>query len=185
MRLFVSVDLPSDICESIEELQSRFEPAGGLRFTDPHQSHVTLKFLGDVPTSRVPAVVEGIDSAITTAHVDPFDATVAGLGVFPEIEYIRVLWVGFSTGGEQLTHLARAVETALTDRGFEEADHEFTPHVTFARMAHAGGKDLVQRLVTEEQPELGTFTVEEVCLTESTLGDTGPEYETVERFSLS
>lgn len=184
MRLFVSVDLPHELGEEIEQLQERFEQAEGLRFTDPYQSHVTLKFLGEVDESRVGTTIDGIEQGVEVADVGPFEATVEDLGVFPDLEYIRVLWVGFGDGADELSRLAASIETELVDRGFDEADHAFTPHVTIARMEYAGGKGLVQRLVREEHPTLGSFTVDEVCLTKSTLTSEGPEYDTVERIQL-
>ena len=51
-------------------------------------------------------------------------------------------------------------------------------------MRHAGGKERLQRKLDELDPTLGTGTVEAVHLTESTLTRDGPEYETVEQFSL-
>jgi len=72
----------------------------------------------------------------------------------------------------------------MVELGFDEEDHEFTPHVTLARMEHAGGKEQVQRTVREEAPTAGIVDVEAVRLTESELTDDGPEYTTLERFEL-
>jgi 2'-5' RNA ligase len=66
--------------------------------------------------------------------------------------------------------------------GFDPEDHEFTPHATVARMDHAGGKELVQERVREDDPDVGEFQVEEVRLKESVLESDGPTYSTVERF---
>jgi len=68
--------------------------------------------------------------------------------------------------------------------GFEPEDHEFTPHVTLARMHHAGGKELVQEQVTERDPTVGELAVDEIRLTESVLANDGPEYSTVEVIPL-
>jgi len=70
------------------------------------------------------------------------------------------------------------------DLGFDEADHDFTPHVTLARMEHAGGKELVQETVQHRDPDAGTLDVDEIRLTESTLTGEGPEYTTVARIPL-
>jgi 2'-5' RNA ligase len=51
-------------------------------------------------------------------------------------------------------------------------------------MDDARGKDLVRRVVSEADPDIGAFRVEEVRLTESRLTDDGPRYETVERYPL-
>lgn len=184
MRLFVSVDLPEALAEPVEAVQADFADAAGLDFVDPTQAHITLKFLGETPASRVDEVVEALEAAVAAADVGPFEATFEGLGVFPSLEYISVLWLGVGEGAEAFTRLQAPIEERLVALGFDEEDHEFTPHVTLARMKHAGGKELVQELVRESDPTVGTMQVEDVRLTESTLTNDGPVYETVRRVDL-
>ncbi|MFC6716141.1 RNA 2',3'-cyclic phosphodiesterase [Natrialbaceae archaeon GCM10025810] len=184
MRLFVSVDLPDDLAEPVADLQEEFADASGLNFTDPEQAHVTVKFLGDVEEDRLPALRRELAAAVADAGVDPFTARYGGLGVFPSLEYISVVWFGVEEGGAELTRLHEAVEERTTAMGFEPESHDFTPHVTLARMEHAGGKERVQELVRERDPTIGETRVDELRLTESTLTPDGPEYATVERFSL-
>lgn len=183
MRLFVSVDLDG-LGEAIAAVQERFADASGVRAVDPEGVHVTLKFLGDVDERHVPALTRALERAVDEADVAPFRAMFGGLGAFPSEEYIRVLWVGVHEGGTELTRLHDAIEARTTERGFDAADHEFTPHATVARMDHAGGKERVQQALREADPTVGTLDVTEVRLTESTLTDTGPEYTTVERVPL-
>ena len=182
-RLFVSVDLDG-LAEGVAAVQERFEGASGLRFTDPEQAHVTLKFLGDTDPDRIPDLAEELAAAVEAADVEPFSATVGGLGVFPDVDYISVVWVGFRRGGDELTRLHEAIEERTVAMGFDPEDHEFTPHATIARMDHAGGKELVQERVREDGPTVGDLRVEEVRLKESVLGSGGPTYSTVERFPL-
>lgn len=183
MRLFVSVDLPDDLAEPLQAVQERFADAAGLSFTDPNQAHITMKFLGDVTSDRVPEVEEALMAGVTAAGVEPFDVTFRGLGAFPSEDYIRVVWLGVDDGGTELTRLHEAIEVEMTSIGFDPEDHDFTPHVTLARMEHAGGKDLVQR-VLQEEPTVGSMRVNEVRLTESTLTPDGPEYSTVQGVTL-
>ncbi|MCU4925812.1 RNA 2',3'-cyclic phosphodiesterase [Halobacteria archaeon AArc-dxtr1] len=184
MRLFVSVDLPDAFAEPVADLQAEFDAASGLNFTTPEQAHVTLKFLGDVDEDRLPALRSELAAAVEESGVSPFSARYGGLGVFPDLEYISVLWLGVERGGPQLTRLHEAIEMRTTEMGFDAESHDFTPHVTLARMEHAAGKELVQELVREREPTVGETRVEEIRLTESTLTAAGPRYETVERFSL-
>lgn len=184
MRLFVSIDLPDSLTDAIAEVQTELEPASGLRMTDPAQAHLTLKFLGETDSDRVDEITGALEAAVERAGIAPFDATVEGLGVFPELSYITVVWLGIGAGGDEITAISDSVETALVDRGFEPAEHAFTPHVTIARMDHAGGKEHVQRVVTEQDPTVGTMTVDAITLKESTLTDEGPRYETVATVSL-
>ncbi|WP_251342293.1 RNA 2',3'-cyclic phosphodiesterase [Haloplanus halophilus] len=183
MRLFVSVDV-DPLADGIADAQHRLPDAGGLRFVDPADAHVTLKFLGEVDPDRLDALDAALSTAVADAGVDPFTLTLGGYGVFPSLEYISVVWVGARKGGPELTRLHEAVERETTGLGFDPADHEFTPHVTLARMDDARGKAAVQRVVREADPTVGSVDVREVRLTESTLTDDGPEYETVERYPL-
>jgi 2'-5' RNA ligase len=186
MRLFLSVDLPDALAEAVADAQALFADADGLRFTDPEQAHVTMKFLGETEEARVPDVADAVETALDDAAVEPFDATVGGFGVFPSFDYISVVWTGVreGSGAAELTRLHEALERETTAIGFDEESHEFTPHVTLARMDDARGKALVQRVVRERDPTIGTFRVGEVRLKESTRSEDGPVYETVTRFSL-
>lgn len=185
MRLFVSIDLPDDLGEGVEGVQESFRDAEGLNFTDPEQAHVTLKFLGDVGSERIPDIEEAIESAVEDdIDFGPFRATVGGLGVFPSMDYISVVWLGFEEGEEETTLLHDAVESRTYDLGFEPEENDFVPHVTIARMQHTGGKELVQENVRELDPMVGRIQVEEIRLTESELTADGPEYSTVAAFLL-
>lgn len=184
MRLFVNVDVPDAFAEEIAALQAAFADADGLRFTDPEGIHVTLKFLGGVDEDRLSELETAIGTAVEESGVEPFEAEFGGLGVFPSMEYISVVWFGVREGHREMTRLHEAIKRRTVELGFESEDHEFTPHATLARMDHAGGKELVQRVVRERDPTVGRTTVEEVRLTESELGPDGPTYSTVERFPL-
>ena len=184
MRLFVSVDLPDSLADAIADVQAEFEEASGLDFTDPQQAHVTMKFLGDTSEHRLDEVVEALEAAVDEADVEPFEATYEGLGVFPSLDYISVLWLGVTDGAEEFVRLQAPIEERLVELGFDEENHEFTPHATLARMKHAGGKELVQEGVKTMNPTVGTATVDSVSLTESTLTHDGPIYETRHRVEL-
>ncbi|MFD1633578.1 RNA 2',3'-cyclic phosphodiesterase [Haloplanus ruber] len=183
MRLFVSVDV-DPLSEGVAAAQDRLPDAGSLRLVDPENAHVTLAFLGEVAPDRRDALTAALTTAVDDAGVDPFTLSLGGYGVFPSPEYISVVWAGVRRGGAELTRLHEAVERETTAIGFDPADHDFTPHVTLARMDDARGKAAVQRLIEDADPEIGAVEVREVRLTESTLTDDGPVYETVDRFPL-
>ncbi len=104
--------------------------------------------------------------------------------MFPDLDYIRVLWLGIEEGEAELTRLQMAIEHRMTAIGFDPEQHDFTPHITLARMDHAGGKSLVQNQVRSHDPTAGTVTVDAVTLMESRLTPDGPEYEAIKRFPL-
>jgi 2'-5' RNA ligase len=183
VRLFVSVDL-HDLGDAVSSVQDALQPIPGIRCTDPENTHVTLKFLGEVETERLDTVTTAVERGVERSGVEPFDLHLAGLGAFPSQEYITVVWAGVDEGATPLRQLHETVEAELTAPGFEPEEHSFTPHATIARMDHAAGKDRVQDLLRTRDPELGIQHVETVALTESTLTESGPVYETLDRFPL-
>jgi 2'-5' RNA ligase len=182
-RLFVSVDLDG-LADEVRRVQDPLADLPGVDTVGPERVHVTLKFLGDVEVPRLPGVSDAIARAVESADVGPFETNFEEYGVFPSLDYISVVWVGVDEGSAELAHLHEAVERETTAIGFDTEDHDFTPHATVARVRDARSKAEVQDLVREADPTLGRLRVEEVRLTESTLTDDGPVYETVESFPL-
>ncbi|MFB6162143.1 MAG: RNA 2',3'-cyclic phosphodiesterase [Halococcoides sp.] len=182
-RLFVRIEV-STLADAIADVQAPFAEAAGIDPTDPEQAHVTLKFLGDTESDRLPVVREAIDGAVADADIAPFEARLGGLGVFPDFEYITVIWIGVREGASEMVRLHEALEARTTALGFDPTDHEFTPHVTIGRMRHAGGKERVQELIAERDPDLGTVSVDAIELTESHLDGDGPTYEVLDRIAL-
>ncbi|EMA60266.1 RNA 2',3'-cyclic phosphodiesterase [Halorubrum lipolyticum] len=196
MRAFFAVDLPDRFADPIAEAQAAFEGAEGLRFVAPEQTHVTLKFLGEIAddadtdtetddtTPALADVIAAGERAVADADVDPFECAISGYGVFPSLDYISVVWAGVDAGSAELTALHEALESETTALGVDPEEHEFAPHVTLARMDDARGKGLVQEVVRERDPDVGRFEVETVRLVSSTLTSDGPAYETVASFGL-
>lgn len=182
-RLFVSVDLDG-LADAVRRVQEPLADLPGVDPVDPEGVHVTLKFLGDTPESRLSELSEALEAAVESPAVDPFEATFEGYGVFPSLDYISVVWAGVGEGGPELTRLSEATERETTAIGFDPEDHDFTPHATLARVRDARSKEEVQELVRNESPTLGRLRVEEVRLKESALTPDGPAYETVESFPL-
>lgn len=183
MRLFVSVDL-DDLADGVADAQSCLPTAGGLRPVAPSDAHVTLTFLGETAPNRVETAERAVTTAVSDAGVDPFDLTVGGFGVFPSVDHIGAVWAGVRSGATAPTRLHEAIERETTAHGFDPDPHEFTPHVTLARMDDARGTATTQRVVREADPTLGTLPVTEIRLVESALARDGPVHETVARFPL-
>jgi 2'-5' RNA ligase len=193
MRAFFAVDLADSLAAAVADAQEPFADASGVDPVDPKRAHVTLKFLGEVgerggdATDDAPTVDDVIaagERAVDRADVAPFESEIRGLGVFPNREYVSVVWAGVGRGGDALAALHEALEAETTALGVDPADHDFTPHVTLARVENATGAEAVRDALDAEEPEVGMFQVDEVRLVESTLTASGPEYEVVERFPL-
>ncbi len=152
----------------------------GVRLVKPGLIHVTLKFLGDVPPSKVERVVEALGSV----KRPDFTAKVRGMGAFPG-RSIRVVWIGAE--GE-FEGLFRAVEAALSPLGFERERRGFTSHATIARVGRPNPETttlLSSKLDPFRNIDLGEFRATEFLLKKSTLTPGGPIYEDIAAFPLT
>ncbi|MGC9515800.1 RNA 2',3'-cyclic phosphodiesterase [Methanocrinis sp.] len=179
IRSFVAVDLPASIRDGIAKVQEEID-LPGVRLVKPGLIHVTIKFLGDVPPSKVGRVVEALEGVKRPA----FTAKVRGVGAFPG-RSIRVVWIGVE--GE-FEGLFRAVEEALSPLGFDRERRRFTAHATIARVARPSPETtglLASKLAPYREIDLGEFRADEFILKKSTLTPGGPIYEDVAAFPLS
>lgn len=165
-RLFVAVVPPDEVLSAVAAL-SRPEVAG-LRWTQPEQWHVTVRFLGRVDDAG--PVVDALGGVQVPAPV-----AVAG----PEVGRFghRVLHVPVAGLGD----VARAVVHATAKLGEPPEDRPFAGHLTLARVRKGARVDL-RRMCGE--PISGHWIADEVCLFESRLSSTGARYEVVARFPL-
>ncbi len=65
LRLFVAVDIPNDVREALSRLHTDLKrlDLSRLRWVRPESVHLTLKFLGDTPAEKVPAIEEALSSS--------------------------------------------------------------------------------------------------------------------------
>ncbi len=178
VRTFIAIDMPTEMHTLFAQIQERLRELD-LKLVDPALVHITMKFLGEVPDSRLKAIIKALDRVLCT----PFDISVTGLGVFPKPENAKVIWLGCS--GE-LGPLHSRIEEALLPLGFAADEHTFIPHATLARVRSLSESDekRLKGLLLELQDTRYTFRVDTFRLKKSILGPRGPVYETLREFRL-
>ncbi len=67
-----------------------------------------MRFLGDIS----PPMVDKIHEALKNVKFTPFVIKLCGLGVFPSLNYPRVVWAGMTKGAEQLKSIFEQLGTA-------------------------------------------------------------------------
>lgn len=184
MRVFVAVDLPERLRAELGELVSDLrDPGADVRWVDPDQMHLTLKFLGDTE----PDEIEAVDQALRRAAgpVPPTGCRLQGVGSFPHLRRPRVIWAGVEPEGEGLSELHEGIEGELVGLGFAREKRRFHPHVTLGRVKGGGGKEeLAAAVESREELELGRFTVDEFQLYESELSPEGARYTVLSTYRL-
>ena len=115
VRSFICVEITNpEILTLLNNQISELGKYEGVRAVKSSQLHLTLKFLGEISTKQL----ESIQNTITQVHCSPFEIYLKGMGCFPNINRVRVIWIGISDGAEKLRQLARFVEELLLPIGF-------------------------------------------------------------------
>ena len=180
MRLFVALDIPEDVRAAMGALVAKLrEVAFDGRWGRLEGAHVTLKFIGEVPSETM----EKIKAALATVPFpSPIKMVFHGLGFFPNGRRSRVLWAGIEAG-EELGVLAAAVETALEPLGFAREQRAFSPHLTLARFDSPKGLDRLRAVIAAAGPfEFGSTVAQEFHLYQSVLKRDGAEYTRLATF---
>ncbi len=133
MRLFVAIDIPAEIKDALRCFVARLRPTAKIGWSPLDNLHITTKFIGEWPESRLDEMKRALASAPVKG---PIDITVKGLGWFPNARRPRVFWVGV-TGGEPLRALARSTEQAAAALGVPVEGRAYSPHLTLARIREA------------------------------------------------
>lgn len=175
MRLFIALNIPDDEKQRIHDAVAPLRHANlPVRWVDPDNFHVTLKFLGDVRSETAKEITAALNEI--AAKTDPFSVDVGGFGAFPTIRRPRVIWMGVEAT-PALRCLKQDVEWALTDVGFDRETRAFHPHLTLGRAKEEGAG--VFRGLDEMASSLeygGGFDVHTVDLMRSHTGTNGSRY---------
>ena len=183
-RVFCAIDLPPDLKQKLANHISHLRQATGVKagWTRPDNIHLTLKFLGETPTS----VVENLSLAAARAvkPLVPFKIRVEHCGVFPPNGAPRVLWIGIADAGAQLAHLHGRLEEECQAAGFPKEPRPFHPHLTVARIRHSSNARSLGAAHRALDFEPAEIDVAELLVIRSELGRDGSKYTAISRHVL-
>lgn len=144
MRLFAAIDVGGDVRAAAAAARSRIEAhlsrvhehPPRILWVKPEGLHLTLRFFGEQPDDRVPALVAGIARPFDEA---PFAVEWRGLGAFPSPRQPRALWIGVTSGADGLGRLEAEIARRF-DRTADPAEpaRPFHPHLTLGRIKVPG-----------------------------------------------
>ncbi len=183
MRLFVAVNLPSEIRERLAAVQDRLRRAqADVSWVRPENIHATLKFLGETEEGRLERIRPALADAARAGA--PFSMELWGVGSFGG-RIPRVIWVGVGEGAEPLTRLAARIEAALARVGVPQERRGFSAHLTLGRVRSPRNAEVLLAALREFQAEgFGRVTTTGFELMQSELRPTGSVYTLLQRFPL-
>lgn len=185
MRAFIALNLPKKERQRIHRAARLLREAElPVRWVDPDNLHVTLKFLGEVRPDRVETVEETLTRV--AQGTAPFPLTLSGFGAFPTIRRPRVIWLGVEASPE-LRCLKQDLEWALSDCGFDAETRAFHPHLTLGRADPNDGAGAFRGLddVVAGMDFQAAVTMHTVDLMRSHLSRAGARYSIVSNARLA
>ena len=158
-----------------------------VKWSDPRQTHLTLKFLGDTPRDRLETIAAQM-TRVAHRHA-PLALRLGQVGAFPDARRPRVIWLGLEGDLEPLRRLHADLEEALASEGIARDERPFHPHLTLGRVRSPRHLEaLVQemrRMADAATIERVSWRADHLILFQSTLTPTGPIYQPLETAVMS
>lgn len=178
VRTFVAVEISPEVRSRAQKLITELQKVDAkIRWVDPAQLHLTLKFLGEIDLLDVPSVCAAVESVASA--FPPFSVRVNSAGAFPHLASPRTVWLGIEDETDELAALHDEIEAALSVLGFRAENRRFRPHLTIGRVRGEGpGVRELARLISENREyPAGVIDVDEVVVFSSEQQRGGPVYE--------
>jgi RNA 2',3'-cyclic 3'-phosphodiesterase len=166
----------------IERLREAL-PQAQASWSRAENTHLTIKFLGDIQTTRLSNLSNAAERAVR--GVPPFQITVDDTGVFPKHGAPRVLWIGVRDASGKLAELHNRFEEECAGEGFVREEKPFHPHLTIARLRKPQGARTLAAAHEEMPFEPVALAVAELLVIRSEPSGAGSKYTVVSRHRLS
>jgi RNA 2',3'-cyclic 3'-phosphodiesterase len=174
-RLFVGIkihpnkkllDFYSKLKTSLKDDKIKWVPAENF--------HITLKFLGETPTSLLPKITKSLEQIV--ADFEIFSIKLKGLGHFKKQQNTKVIWLGLENV-EILSVMAEKIDIAMQKLGFEPETRPFKAHLTLGRVKYISNEIRIQEQIKAFNDfDIQLVRVSSVVLFESVLKKNGPQY---------
>jgi 2'-5' RNA ligase len=176
MRTFIAIELIDAIRNELAQIQARLRYSGAdVKWVERENIHLTIRFLGEVREERIEEVSSALDEVARGSR--PFEISIKDLGVFPKLEFPRVVWVGLEKGKDESREIAREVDERLERLGFQRESRPFSPHLTIGRVRSPKNKAaLKEKLLSTKIEKVLSQKVNSIILFKSELTSQGPIY---------
>ncbi len=127
MRLFTGISLPSAASAPLLALTDHLRPLAKLAWTPEEKLHITTKFIGEWPESRVGELQQVLSHVVAS---EPVDIHIRRLGWMPNPRFPLTLYAGVQLTGD----LPARTDDLLQGMGILKEKRAYHPHVTLGRI---------------------------------------------------
>jgi 2'-5' RNA ligase len=179
MRLFIAVDMPDEIVAEAKKVQALLQRKKFFKgkFVDGDGMHITIKFLGDVDESQLPA----IDAALQKIRYAPMQAELGAADFFSAESHIKIIFLRLICPA--LGELARAIDASLAGM-FEKEPRAFVSHLSLVRVRQEYNTPALMATINALKIPRISCTISEFVLKKSEPSGNGSVYTDIKRYPL-
>lgn len=187
MRVFIAVDIDEKTRAAIADVQRQLNAKidikkGDVKWVEPENIHLTLRFLGEIDESKLPEVQQAVKQVAEARN--RFSLDIESVGSFGGSS-AKVVWVGAGNGANELLALQKDLDNLLEQRGYPKEEREFSAHLTICRVKNPkAGFKLAESVRRFEKLKLGSISADAINIYQSQLTPQGPVYTCLGSFKL-
>jgi 2'-5' RNA ligase len=178
MRCFFAIDLPGELRREIVKIQKQIPQDMGIKFVEPENLHLTLKFFGEISDKKVNKIKE----ILGDFKFKKIKCHLGDIGFFPSSSYIRVVWVSLEPGNK-IKELEKKINENLQNKD-ERKDERFESHITLARVKFVKDKKKFVEQIKNLKVKPIEIDIDSFLLKKSQLTEKGPIYEIIKEFKF-
>lgn len=185
LRTFIATGVDKQMQEYLRQLEGELKQhlrgeELRIKWIDPAQIHLTLRFLGNLIPEKIALVSRMLRENLV--GVPAFSVRPCGLGIFGSRQHPRGVWLDLKDRSGRLLKLHSLINDAIGN----DSEEDFRAHLTLGRIkrSHTGEKLCreIEKVELGNPPELW---VERVDLLESKLTQRGADYTILSTTPLS
>lgn len=177
----IKVDQSKELIDLLNQCRERFSPSQ-VKWVEPHNLHITLRFFGNTDTGTIPKIVEKLYAI--AEEQEPFSVEISGIGAFGSSFSPKIIYAGVLES-TPIQNLYNAVEQLARQVGFEPQSNDKTPHLTLGRPKGKGNEIPTKDLITLFKDRyFEKFYAENIYLYQSVSTGAGPFYRPIEIIPL-
>ncbi len=177
MRLFIAINLPSEIKDELYQIQGNFDKKfAKVKWVSKKNLHLTLKFLGQCDENKL----EEIREKLKNISFNSFELNLGKIDYFPDKTDMKIIWINLFPK-EEFLQLQKTIDSEfLIDCS---KDNIFSAHLTLGRIKLIKKKENFLGYFNNFRIKNKSFVVSEFHLIESKLTKDGPQYKVIETFN--
>ncbi|MCD4741467.1 MAG: RNA 2',3'-cyclic phosphodiesterase [Desulfobacteraceae bacterium] len=181
IRAFIAIALPEKIVSHLRGLQTHLKTYKvKASWPNPSNMHLTLKFLGNIPCSKI----QGINHSISATILDfkkenkRLSLSTKGIGVFPSVKKPGIIWSGIQSGikgqTNRLEMMHSLLEANLEKTDFKKEKKRYFPHITLCRLKQPVSESRITQILKRySNINSDSFFVNSIILFKSQLTSSG------------